>query len=400
MSCAQYGGKKGPCVLALKVIFLFLSFYSISVLTYVYAGGATDPPTLAGRVTPENGEWGSIFIFEVTYTGDEPPAEGYPRLWIDNETVELTEQDPADVDFTDGKVYEYRWATEKGNVGTHKFYFYTDDARDPTAGEYFGLRVMKRRTFLAWEVDDPKLVSGETAVFRGDLRTGDNLGVAGENLVIYKILFRENVIAGSALTDENGEFVFSFPAPDPGIYFYVVAFPGNDHYERSESPRLYVSTLNESLILGSSAAILFLVVGAMVFLLSRGMSRAYYPKRVLMGAVLGVFLYLARAGFLSLLAAGGVVGYMFARETRGWTKYLRVGCMTAFLIMFVMGILFMYHLVKFPELLLAHSITQADMFTILLYQIVYSSIFFGLFTGLAAVIGGVLRGGSKPQGAS
>ena len=403
MFCARCDGKIRSSAPVLKAIFLLLSLFSVlTYATHAYADVTSNPPTLAwGRVTPENGAWGSVFIFEVIYTDNENnlPATGYPRLCIDNETIELAESDPADVDVTDGKVYEYRWTTTKENVGTHKFYFYAEDSRDPLTGEYTGT-VTERFTSLTWEVDNPKPAIGESVTFSGCLRTGDdNLGVAEENLVLYKLLPKDNVSVGSSITDENGGFVFSLEAPDPGIHVYVIRFIGDNYYGASESPRLCVSTLDEPLILGVAATVLMVIVGVLMFLLSRGMVRAHYMKPVLLGFVLGIFLDLVGAGFLGLLAAGGVAGYLSAKGTRGWTKYLRVGCMTGLLILLVLGVLFIYfmHLImERPELFL-YSVTQADMFTGFLYETIHSLLLFSMLAGLAATIGGVLRVGLKPQ---
>ena len=399
MFCARCGGKIRSSALVIKTIFLILSLFS--VLTYAYADETSNPPTLAGgRVIPENGAWGSVFTFEVIYTDNENnlPAAGYPRLCIDNETIELAERDSADVDVTDGKVYEYPWTPAKENVGTHKFYFYAEDSRDPPTGEYAGPTVTERLTFLTWEVVNPEPAIGESVTFSGCLRTGDdNLGVVGENLVLVELLFENDFSVGSSITDENGNFVFSLDAPSPGIHVYRIRFFGDNYYGTSESSRLYVSTLDEPLILGIVATVLLVVVGFLMFLLSRGMMKARYLKPVLLGSLLGIFLNFVGAGFLSFFAAGSVAGYLFAKETPGWTKHLRVGCMTGLLILPVLGIIFIYLIIEHPEHFLACSVTQADMLTFFLYQTTYSILLFCLLAGLAATIGGVLRRGLRPQ---
>lgn len=260
-----------------------------------------------------------------------------------------------------------------------------------------GIKAPKKLTSLACEVNKPKPTAGETIVFSGYLRTSDeNLGIAGKNLVLYKLLRENEVGVGSAVTDDNGYFILSLEAPSPGISFYKVQFLGDNYYEASESARLYLNTLNEAFVLGISAVILLLVVGSLIFLFSRGMVRAQYLRFVLLGSGVGIFLELMRAGFLSPLAAGGVAGYLFARETRGWTKHLRVGCMAWLLVLPLVGILYVFFFTESPEFF-AYSITQSEFITMVLYLIILSLMFLTLVAGLAATIGGMLRGGLKPQ---
>ena len=377
--------------------------------------GAHGSPTLTeGHVTPENQPWGSTFTFEVTYTDNDNnlPSVG-PKLYIDNKLVEnaMAEKDPADNDVTDGKNYEYAWATTAENVGAHDFYFYAEsplgeNARDPSTGTHEGPRVDKRSVFLSCVVDNPEPAAGETVTFSGYLRTTEeNLGVAAENLILYKLLSGGDVSVGSTTTDENGHFSLSLDAPDPGIFCYEVRFLGDNFYENSESSNLYVNTIEKPMVLGIYAAVLLTLVGVMIFLLTRGIARAHYLWPVLLGFLLGFFLVeFMGAADIGILAAGAIAGYLFARVAREWTRHFRIGCTTGLLLLLVLGFLFAYLTVfylmqllnELPELSPAYSITQTEMLGNLFFTTVLSLVYYSMLAGMGAVLGGMLRKLLKP----
>ena len=374
---------------------------------------ASKGPTLEGaQVAPENGPWGSIFTYEVIYTDNENnmPAAGYPKIYIDGSPENMVGKDPTDNDVTDGKVYKYDWATAKENVGIHSFYCYVEtttgeNARDPATGIYEGPRVIKQYVFLSCEVDNPEPATGESVTFSGYLRTiEENRGVAGEGLILYKLLLDDNVSENTTTTRENGYFTLSLDVLSPGIFVYKARFLGDNYYEASESPHLYVNTLDKPLVFGVYAVILLAVVGVMMFLFSRGIARSHYLEPVLLGFGLGFFLMFILAGvgivvgFLGFLAAGGIAGYLFARETPKWTKHLRIGCMTGFLFLLVVGLISVaYFLTWSPDVLrLKYSVTQMEVFGILLSDIIFSSVNFSLLVGIGAVLGGMLRKLLKP----
>jgi hypothetical protein len=257
----------------------------------------------------------------------------------------------------------------------------------------------KQPTSLICEVDNPEPAVGETITFSGYLRTTeDNLGQAGENITLYKLLSDNDISVGSATTDENGYFTMSLEATGQGIFSYRARFLGDNYYENSESPMLYSSTLDKSLILGGYAGILIAIVGIGIFLLRIGIARIHYLMPVLIGFALGFFLILVGAGMLSILAAGAIAGYLFAKKAPEWTKYLRIGCITGLLFLLALGLIFAYYIVTLPPEVLgvSYSITQTEIFTELFNSAIFTLVYYSLFAGVGAVLGGMLRKLLKP----
>lgn len=363
--------------------------------------GASGGPTLEGaQVFPENGPWGSIFTYDVIYTDNENnmPVAGYPKVYIDGSPENMGEEDPTDDDVTDGKVYKYDWATAKKNVGPHSFYCYveTPTGENAVTGTDNGPLVDKWPVSLSCKVDKPEPATGETVVFSGYLSTTEE-NLAGESIIIYKLLSDNEVSVSSSTTYENGYFTLLLDAPSSGIFCYRARFPGDNYYEVSESSRLYVNTLNKPLVFGVYVVILFALVGAMMFMFSRGIARAHYLKPVLLGFVLGFLLLIIGAGFIGVLAAGAIAGYLFAKEARRWTKHLRIGCMAGFLFLLVGGLIFAYFLTWSPaDVGLNYSVTQMEIFGFFFSDIIFSLVNYALLVGMGAVLGGMLRKLLKP----
>ncbi|MBA7504217.1 hypothetical protein ES706_02844 [subsurface metagenome] len=366
--------------------------------------GASGGPTLEeAQVFPENGpwgSWGSIFTYEVIYTDNENnmPVAGYPKVYIDGSPENMVEEDPTDDDVTDGKVYKYDWATAKENVGPHSFYCYveTPTGENAVTGTDNGPLVEKWPVSLSCKVDKPEPATGETVVFSGYLSTTEE-NLAGESIILYKLLSDNEVSVSSSTTQENGYFTLLLDAPSSGIFCYRARFPGDNYYEVSESSRLYVNTLNKPLVFGVYVVILFALVGAMMFMFSRGIARAHYLKPVLLGFVLGFLLLIIGAGFIGVLAAGAIAGYLFAKEARRWTKHLRIGCMAGFLFLLVGGLIFAYFLTWSPaDVGLNYSVTQMEIFGFFFSDIIFSLVNYALLVGMGAVLGGMLRKLLKP----
>lgn len=382
------------------VFLVILVIFSCSI---AHAQSSDNTPVLTeGQVTPENGVWGDNFTFKVTYTENENnlPAIGYPKVYIDNHPENMAEDDPADNDVTDSKLYKYAWTTSKEGLGSHNFYFYVEDNqgdndRDPEDGSYKGPSIGKRSTSLTCELDNPNPDPGENVTFKGYLKTvEDDQGVPGENIVLYKLLTGNDVTKiRSVNTNENGRFSLSIEAPSPGISVYRIKFLGDNYHRASKSSRFHVNTLDESLVWGVSVAVILIIPIVLIFLFSRGLVREHYFKPVIMGFAVGLFLNIIPAGFLGLLLAGGVAGYFFAKRTGGWTKHLRVGLMTGFLLLLVLGSISVFPSLGFPELF-SYSVSQSIIFS----QIVLSLVSCVLWTGLGAVVGGMLGGTPKSSG--
>ena len=107
------------------------------------------PPQLAnGSVSPTSGSAGNSYTYSVTYTDADNDAPTEIKVVItrpDNTTFEqpLTAQNPADVDYTDGAVFETTLiAGTLAQVGTYQFRFEANDgidsARLPATGNTSG----------------------------------------------------------------------------------------------------------------------------------------------------------------------------------------------------------------------------------------------------------------------
>lgn len=399
-----HGGRRSG-ILWMGIVLLM--FFSIYIMAIARVGGANGYPTLAGgKVTPENGAWGSTFTFEVVYRDPNniKPAENYPKIYIDGEVQGriMAEKDPTDNDVTDNKTYKYDWATEKENVGPHSFYFYVEtstgeNTRDPSTGAYDGPLVGKHSdVFLICEVDNPEPVAGETITFSGRMETTEE-NLAGENIILYELLLDGGDNVGSTTTDENGYFTLTLSAPGQGIFCYGARFPGDDYYEASQSSILYVNTLDKPLVFGVYAVIILALVGVLIVLSSWGVPRAHYLRPVLFGFAVGFFLLLIGAGFIGVLAAGAIVGYMSVRENPRWTKYLRISFMASFLLLLAVELIITYFLIWFPGAVgLSYSVIQADVYGVLFTETISSLVYYTLWVAIGAMLGAMLRKPLKP----
>jgi hypothetical protein len=391
-----------------RLALLGLIIVSLACFSSVASAGAVSSapgsPTLENAVF-ENGPWGSTFTFTVIYTEANGylPAPGYPKLYLDNTAMVMVENNPADNDVTDGKVYiENSWTPEKESIGPHNFYFYVEtpsgeNARTPADDAYEVLWV-KHPMSLSCEVDNPEPAVGGTITFSGYLITADdNLGLAGENIILYKIFSENETSIGSVTTDENGHFMLSLEASGPDISCYMALFPGDNYYDISGSFILYSNTLNKLLIFGGYVAILTAIVGVAMFLLSRGITRAHYLTPVMTGFALGFFLLLIGAAELGILAGGFITGYLFAKTAPQWTKHLRIGCIAGLLLLLAVGIISAYSIVTWsPEAGAIYSITQMEIFTSLFTSTIFFLAYYSIVVGIGAMIGGMLRKILKP----
>jgi hypothetical protein len=275
-----------------------------------------------------------------------------------------------------------------------------------TASAYDGLTLEKsfaapenenrRATSLSCYANNLEPAVGENVIFSGYLRDNDNSPIAGENITLYKLLLENDISLGSVTTDENGYFTLSLETPDRGIFCYMARFPGNDDYENSAST-VYLSNIDKPLIFWSYTGILMAVVGVGIFLLRMGIPKAHYLMPVLIGFTLGFLLIFIGAGMLSILAGGAITGYLFAKNAPEWTKHLRIGCITGLIFLLALGLIFVYYIIAFPpELVVLYSITQAGIFASLFDSTIFSLLYYLLFVGMGAVVGGMLRKLLKP----
>jgi hypothetical protein len=391
--------------LLILIIVGLACFFSVASASAV--SGASGSPTLENAgVPPENGPWGSTFTFAVIYTdaNGSPPAPGYPKLYLDNTEMVMVENNPAENDVTKGKVYIENWTPGEEDIGPHDFYFYVEttsgeNARSPAADAYEVLWIT-HPTSLSCEVNNPEPAVGETITFSGYLKNADdNLGKENENITLYKIFLDNDTSVGSDNTNENGYFTFSLEAPGPEISCYIALFPGDNYYDISASSILYSSTINKSLVFGGYVAVLMALIVIGMFLLPRGTARADYLMPVLIGFVLGFFLLLIGAAELSVLAAGLITGYLFAKTAPKWTKSFRIGCITGLIFLLAVGLISAYYITALsPEAIgVVYSITQMEIFASLLTSTIFSLLYYSILVGMGAVVGGMLRKILKPR---
>lgn len=378
-------------------VFLFLS------ISIVPPACADNSPILSGgKVTPENGAWGSTFIFEVVYrdSSNVMPAEGYPRVYIGGEMNEMEENDPADNDVTDGKLYRYEWTPAVENdkktplfenfevsnrypnpgeevtfsgylIDDYSFYFYVENpqdenARDPTTGEYSGPRV----------------------------------AVNGKTVRLFEPPLEDNII-GSGDTAENGYFSISIEAPDSGSFAYMVSFEGDENHKSLKSDMECLITFSAFTISAISIAFSLMLILVLLFLLSRGVSRTQYLTPVLIGFLVAiVFTFLFIAGFIGLIMAGAVTGYMYARKVSGWSKHLRVGGLIALCLLLVLCLLRAYLIKETAAFyvldIVGRSIGNGELLELIIFETLFSALFYILFLGAGAILGGSLRKLLKP----
>jgi hypothetical protein len=393
------GGKKLNVLWVGAATLLFLSIFAVHV---TYAGHS--PILSGGKVTPENGAWDSAFTFEVVFRdpSDVMPAGGYPKIYIDGETQgrEMVENDPADNDITDGKLYRYEWPPDMENdrktplfedfevnnrypdpgenvifsgylIDNHNFYFYVknlenDNARDPETGAYSGPTVA---------------VSGRT--------------------VTLLLIEMDNSVVGSDNTDENGYFSISIEAPDSGSFAYRAEFEGDTYHESSQSVMECLITFDALSISGISTVFSVVLILALMLLLSRGISRAQYLWPVLIGFLVAtIFTFIFMAGVIGWILAGVVAGYMYARKVRGWSKHLRVGALVALFLLLILCLLRGYFIKETAAIYILEwsdrSISNSELLELIIFETIISTLFYIIYIGVGAVLGGLLRKLLKP----
>lgn len=380
-------------------VFLFLLISTASPAC------ADNSPTLTGeKVTPKNGAWGSTFVFEVTYTDPDNlmPADGYPRFYINGEMNEMEENDPADTDVTDGKLYRYEWTPAAENDNRKRPLFENFGASDnyPNPGEnvIFSGYLIDDYNFYFY-VENP---SGENARYP---ETGENEGprvaVNGKLIRLYERSLEDNEV-GSDDTDENGYFSISIEAPGSGSFAYIIIFEGDDNHKSLQSDIKSLVTFDAFTISAISTVLSVVLILVLAFLLSRGVSKAQYLKPVLIGFLVAtVFTFLFMAGFIGWIMAGAVAGYIYARNVSGWSKHLRVGGLVSLLLLLVLCFARAYFIKEtaafYVSDIVGRSISNTELLEILVVlETLVSAVFYIVFIGVGAVLGGLLRKLMKP----
>jgi hypothetical protein len=76
------------------------------------------------KVFPLNGNLKTVFTYTITYTDPEGVAPNFIEVWIDDKIYPMEKVDPADNNYADGTIYQYK---TKLSLGTHKYSFATSD---------------------------------------------------------------------------------------------------------------------------------------------------------------------------------------------------------------------------------------------------------------------------------
>ena len=375
----------------------------LSIFAVLVACADRNSPTLTGgKVTPENGAWGSTFIFEVVYTDPDNlmPAGGYPRVYIGGEMNEMEENDPADDDVTDGKSYRYEWTPAVENdkkLPLFENFEVNNRYLDPGEEAIFSGYLIDDYSFYFY-VENPQ---GENA---RDPATGEHSGpkvaVNGKTVHLFEPPFEDNII-GSGGTAENGYFSISIEAPSSGSFAYRASFEGDENHKNLKSDMECLITFDAFTISAISIAFSAILILILMFLLSRGVSRAQYLKPLLIGFLVAmVFTFVFVAGFIGLIMAGAVAGYLYAREVRGWSKHLRVGGLVAlflFLVLCLVRAYFIKETAAFYVLeIVGRSMGNSELLELLILETIFSALFYIVFLGVGAILGGLLRKLLKP----
>ncbi|MDI6814023.1 MAG: DNRLRE domain-containing protein [Desulfitobacteriaceae bacterium] len=226
------------------------------------------PPTLSsGSVTPTTGEWGTSFVYEITYTdADNDLPITYPRLFIDGEMTGkiMTEKDPTDMTVTDGKVYKYVLETTTENIGIHNFYFNVEDpahgfsARYPPTGVQDGPTITKRSVNLTCVVDDETPEPGQQIIVSGYLKDSKGLALAQRTICLYMNGLDTGL---TAVTDNSGFYSISIKAPENRESFSIdVRFTEETLYSSMQSSTVLVSTRTSEFPIVWIAAVVIVAV--------------------------------------------------------------------------------------------------------------------------------------------
>lgn len=373
-------------------LFLMIRVHSIA------RNGSNRLQLKSGVVRPENGAWGDNFTFEVTYIDEEnkAPAQGYPCVHLDNSSKEMTEKDPGNVNFSDGKKYEYIWKPRSDYIGKHRFHFCVqktdgENARYPETGRINGPTVGKKTSILKLNLTE----RDDKMVFSGVLKCQkEDKGLSHENIQIYIILEKENNKLGHVETGENGRFSISIPYPEErGIYIYKAKFDDTEVFKGIYSNNVFLLTLNDLYVISITFGFFLAILFSLGYLLSRNINFHIFVLPMVLGSFFGVAI-LPFFSFFSVLIGGIVTGYLVAKEgIKDWINQMKIGSLGGFLAYANYVILTLISvLVQRGGLLFQHSYTQSVFLQNLLVKFLPSSILFVIFMGLGVLIGGRLRG--------
>jgi hypothetical protein len=380
--------------------FLFLSILTLATVR----GSVNDSPTLTdGKVTPNKGAVSSTFTFEVLYTdpGNLSPMNGYPKLYIDGENLgrSMVENDPLDNNVADGKLYRYEWTplSENENVLPIFENFKVND-RDLNPGQeaVFSGYLIENHYFYFYAQNS----LGENAREPANVYGGPETSSSGFAVKLF-LLPGENSVeeVGADNTVENGYFSIPIIAPSSKSYGYLAKFQGANN-ENSYSNIVSLITFNAPEIAAIYWFISMVLILVVIFFLSRGISKVQYLKPLIIGFLFVFILPLLAGLLIGLIVAGAIAGYMYASRVSGFMRHLRLGALVAMLLILlnftISAFLIRDVASNYVTDTFGYSISNAQLLEWLIFGTFSSAIFSGLFVGLGAALGGILRKTLKP----
>lgn len=396
------GTKRLGIISICLVGFLFMSILTLATVK----GSVNGSPTLTdGKVIPGKGAISTTFTFEVVYSDPDNllPANGFPKVYIDGENVGRTmvENNPADNNVADGKLYVFEWTPSTENeFKLPIFENFKVNKNDPNPGQeaVFSGYLLENHDFYFYVQNS----LGENA--RGPasgVYGGPDTSSSGSTVRLFLLPEENFEEVGSDATDENGYFSISIQAPSSGSYGYFAKFQGSEDNQISQSDIEALITFNALGIAAISWAISVLLILLFIFFLSRGMAISQYRRSLLIGFLAAIaFWLLFGAGLIGFILAGALAGYLYAKYVRGMFKHLRFGALVAMLFSLVYFTISAF-LIKtiaanYVTDIFGHSISNLTLLELLISETFFFAFFYGLFVGLGAVLGGILRKALKP----
>jgi len=372
----------------------------LASLLVMFSGGSA---SAFGRienagVCPENGPWSSTFTFWLRYVDDLGALPEYPVLNLDNFEHQMVENDILDSDSSDGKVYVFYWTPGKENVGEHSFYFsmfnnFGAEVRYPQDGLISGPLVTKAGARLTCWVSESRASPGDSVEIGGKVVDAiDNSPIGDVSISLYSVCLENEVLVANLTSGPEGNFSTTLEVSAQGILCYRVRLEEDPYYENTSSEMLYVSSLDGASLFWGYMGPFVAVVMILGFILTLGLPRLFSASVFAIGAVIGFLLMYVGAGELGILAAGAITGYLASRRIAEWGKHLRLGLITGLILVLLVGGVLAYFFTLPPEVLgFNYSVTQGEISSYMFQWSIYSAILFMVFSGIGAVIGGLLR---------
>jgi hypothetical protein len=110
---------------AIRVLgFLLALLLIISFASPIFIVSAESPSVTFHNVTPRRGRPNIEYLFTAKYTDLDNDPPSYVKVFIDQVGYEMSELDPSDTNYTDGKDYFFKIVLDHGS---YAYYFVADD---------------------------------------------------------------------------------------------------------------------------------------------------------------------------------------------------------------------------------------------------------------------------------